>query len=125
MHTNEKRLSDTISNVNMNSFRAFKILMNDGNILNSINITKKDKKIAEQILINNQNQNVKNTTKHIFSSQSKRFKWQDTSAANTYCDIEFSKNLENKINKKNQTLNWQGMNYINKPSKEKTIFNKK
>ncbi len=134
MSTNQKRLSNAISNINMNSYRAFKNLINEGKLNSLVNMNKTNKLLIERNLENNinNNQNSKNSTKHIFSSQSQRFEWQTNPAKNNYSNINFFSNgsetidcgnqSANKYNK-NETNNWNGMNYIRNDDNSRTIYN--
>lgn len=132
--TNQKRLSNAISNINMNSYRAFKILINEGKLNSMINSNKNNKKIAEKNYENNVNQNTKNNTKHVFASNTQRFEWQTNTAKNSYCDLNFMSHNPNNIENSdkqiknyynNENTNWKGMLNIKGESSEKTIYNLK
>lgn len=132
MSTNQKRLSNAISNINMNSYRAFKILMNEGKLNSIINSSKQNKKVSEK------NNNAKNLAKHAFSSQSERFDWQTNPAKHKYGDLCFMTNnpkSDNNVfsygsNKSNcntdsENSTWKGMLNIREDKSSKTIYNNK
>lgn len=129
MSTNQKRLSNAISNINMNSYRAFKILMNEGKLNSIINSNKQNKKVSEK------NNNSKNLTKHAFSSQSERFDWQTNPAKHKYGDLGFMTNNakneydfgdssnKNNYNPNRENPTWKGMLNIREDNNSKTIYN--
>jgi len=133
MSTNQKRLSNAISNINLNSYRAFKILMNEGKLKSIINSNKQNKKVNDK---NNSN-NTKNLTKHAFSSQSERFDWQTNPAKHKYGDLSFMTNNPNNDNNfsdgnyrtnhntDRDTSSWKGMLNIREDDYSKTIYNMK
>jgi len=128
MSNDQKSFSNAISNINMNSYRAFKILMNEGKLYSIINSNKQNKKVAEK------NNYTKNLTKYAFSSQSERFDWQTNSAKNRCCDLNFitdnrkkdnnNADLNNRTNYNTNSENstWKGMLNIREDYDSKTIY---
>ncbi len=132
--TNQKRLSNAISNINMNSYRAFKVLMNEGKLNSMINSNKNIKRLAEKNLDNNINHYTTNKTKHIFASNTQRFEWQTNKAKNSFSDLNFMSHDPNNIDnsdKRSKNYNdkennfWKGMLNIREDDDNKTIYNLK
>jgi hypothetical protein len=118
MSNNQNRLSNAISSININSYRAFKNLMNDGK-LNSLTDTKKSNRLLAEIKDCN---NSKNTTKNVFFSQVQRFDWQTNSYKSDIIN-KMSKEVQNKYNSnKNFVNNWEGFNFKKEDDNNKTIY---
>lgn len=108
------RFSNAISNIDMNSYRAYKNLLNSGK-QSAPDRSRKGSNfngLAGVPRSNNNNAIVhaKNLTKHIFSSQSKRFEWQTSEAVNRHSELTGS--LTSKRHQHLNSDNWQGLNNI-------------
>lgn len=121
MSNNQNRLSNAISSININSYRAFKNLMNDGK-LNSLTDTKKTNRLLAEIKDNN---NSKNTTKSVFFSQTQRFDWQTAphkkDIINKMCSDVNNKYSTNK----NFQRNWNGCNFTKDDDINRAIYDNK
>lgn len=121
MSNNQNRLSNAISSININSYRAFKNLMNDGK-LNSLTDTKKTNRLLAEIKDNN---NSKNTTKSVFFSQTQRFDWQTAphkkDIINKMCSDVNNKYSTNK----NFQRNWNGCNFTKDDDINRAIYDYK
>lgn len=99
-----------ISNIDINSYRAYKNLLKTGKQASPNKKGKdSDLNVNSALLRNNYNDklnNTKNLTKHIFSSQSKRFEWQTNEAINRHSELTGS--LSNKRQTHLHSDNWQG-----------------
>jgi len=127
MSTNQNNFSNAISNINMNSFRAFKILMNEGKLNSIINFNKTSKYYAEKNNnLSQNNPNTKNATKHVFQSQSKRFEWQTNSTINSYSGVNLVLNNENSeisnYKSNNEISGWEGMLNIRDDTNKRSIY---
>jgi len=106
------RFSNAISNIDINSYRAYKkiIKTDKTNFTEKIN-QEKSNNINAKLLRNNSNNNIiqaRNLTKHIFSSRSLRFKWQTNEALNRNSEIK--ENFGSIRHQKDlNSDNWEGM----------------
>ncbi len=118
------RFSNVISNIDINSYRAYKKLLKSGKP-GSLEGSKKDSGLIGNLgktRINNNNENfiqAKNLTRHIFSSQSKRFEWQTNEAINRHSELTGS--LSSKRQQSLNSDNWEGL--INRSQDEQSIKN--
>ena len=109
------RFSNIISNIDINSYRAYKNLLKSGNQA-SPNIKGKEGNLNANSglsMNNNKNENfynAKNLTKHIFSSQSKRFEWQTNEGINRHSELTGT--LTNKRQTHLNSDNWQGFSNL-------------
>jgi len=121
MSNNQNRLTNAISNININSYRAFKNLMNDGK-LNSLTDTKKTNRLLLEIKDSN---NSKNTTKNVFFSQTQRFDWQTNPVKKDIINKMLA-DVNNKYSTNpNFVKNWEGCNFTKEDDINKTIFDYK
>lgn len=119
------RFSNAISNIDINSYRAYKNLLKSGKqgsperSAKGSNLNGKSG-IPRSNNIKNENAiNAKNLTKHIFSSQSKRFEWQTNEAINRHSELTGS--LSTKRHRHLHSDNWQGL--VNLSQDEQTMKN--
>ncbi len=119
------RFSNAISNIDINSYRAYKNLLKSGKPSSPERSAKgstPNGKAGIPRSINQKNENAlnaKNLTKHIFSSQSKRFEWQTNEAINRHSELTGS--LTNKRHQHLHSDNWQGL--VNLSQDEQTNKN--
>lgn len=111
------RFSNAISNIDINSYRAYKnMLKNVNNITPQKNINKREDNLNSNFTKNNNNDiqsnmlQTKNLTKFVFSSQSKRFEWQTNEAINRNSELKGS--ISSLRQKDLNTDNWQGFNNL-------------
>ena len=121
MSNNQNRLTNAISSININSYRAFKNLMNDGK-LNSLTDTKKTNRLLAEMKDSNCS---KNTTKTAFNSQVERFDWQ-TNPEKKEIINKMSANVINKHkSNRNFVRNWTGCNFTKDDDNNKALYDYK
>jgi len=125
--SNNPRFSNAISNIDINSYRAYKNLLKANN--NTIFADKNSKGKLDNLnsnLSRNKNQDnfiqAKNLTKHIFSSQSKRFEWQTNEAINRHSELNGS--MISMRHKDLNSDNWKGFTNLNEDDKISKNFEK-
>lgn len=111
------RFSNAISNIDINSYRAYKnMLKNGNNISPQKNINKRDDNSNSNFTKINNNDiesnmlKTKNLTKYIFSSQSKRFEWQTNEAINR--NSELTGSINSLRQKDLNSEKWHGFNNL-------------
>lgn len=109
MSIEQRGYSSKVSNIDINSYRAYKNLLKTGNIVTPQNFNKIKSMEGSNVTNNKQNvQNYKNVTKHVFSSQSKRFLWQTDEAINRHSELNGS--MANMRQRHLNSEKWDGFN---------------
>lgn len=121
------RFSNAISNIDINSYRAYKNLLKSGKPGSPERSGKGSAVQANSGFSRNNNNNenfiqAKNLTKHIFSSQSKRFEWQTNEAINRHSELTGS--LSSKRQQHLHSDNWQGVINLSQDEQSTKIHEK-
>jgi len=106
------RFSNAISNIDINSYRAYKNLINSEkkipqNKFSNSNYNGINPNLLKTNNQENMKQQAKNLTKHVFSSQSSRFEWQTNEAINRHSELNGA--ITNLRQKHLNSDNWQGL----------------